>query len=72
MAKPQGSVTLCLDIGGTGIKAMTVDEQGQPTSDRVRQHTPPACHWERPAHRHSPTAHIEERCPSPFTLIFGH
>ena len=40
MAKPQGSVTLCLDIGGTGIKAMTVDEHGQPTSDRVRQHTP--------------------------------
>jgi polyphosphate glucokinase len=40
MAKAKPVVTFCIDIGGTGIKGMTVDEAGQPTSERVRLPTP--------------------------------
>jgi polyphosphate glucokinase len=40
MAKSAGVITLCLDIGGTGLKGMTLDEKGKPTSDRVRLPTP--------------------------------
>ncbi len=40
MAKTKPVVTFCIDIGGTGIKGMTVDEKGQPTSERVRLPTP--------------------------------
>jgi polyphosphate glucokinase len=40
MARPEQLVTFCLDIGGTGIKGMTVDERGQPTAERVRVLTP--------------------------------
>ena len=36
MAKLKPVITFCLDIGGTGIKGLTVDEQGRPTSERVR------------------------------------
>jgi len=32
--------TLCIDIGGTGIKAIILDEQGTPTTDRLRVSTP--------------------------------
>jgi len=32
--------TLCIDIGGSKIKMIVVDEQGQPVTERVRQETP--------------------------------
>lgn len=32
--------TLTIDIGGTGIKAMVLDEAGEPISERVRLETP--------------------------------
>jgi polyphosphate glucokinase len=32
--------TLCIDIGGTGIKSLILDEEGQPITDRVRRLTP--------------------------------
>jgi polyphosphate glucokinase len=32
--------TLCIDIGGTGTKAMVVDEEGRPASDHRRVPTP--------------------------------
>lgn len=32
--------TLCIDIGGSGIKAIVLDEQGAPISERVRIATP--------------------------------
>lgn len=35
-----GPVTLCIDIGGSGLKAMLVDSQGNPVSERVRVETP--------------------------------
>jgi polyphosphate glucokinase len=34
-------VTLSVDIGGTGIKMMALDEAGKPISDRLRELTPP-------------------------------
>jgi len=32
--------TLCVDVGGTGIKAITVDETGQAVTERARIETP--------------------------------
>ncbi|MEQ1567856.1 MAG: ROK family protein, partial [Myxococcota bacterium] len=32
--------TLCVDVGGTGIKGMVVDALGQPASDHRRIDTP--------------------------------
>src|SRR5512135_2671826 len=32
--------TLCVDIGGTGIKAELLDERGRPLTDRARIPTP--------------------------------
>ena len=32
--------TLCIDIGGTGLKALVLDAQGKPLTDRVRVETP--------------------------------
>jgi polyphosphate glucokinase len=40
MAKGKPVITFCLDVGGTGIKGMTVDGQGRPTAQRVRLPTP--------------------------------
>jgi polyphosphate glucokinase len=40
MAKRKPLITFCLDVGGTGIKGMTVDEREQPTAERVRLPTP--------------------------------
>lgn len=40
MAHPTEVKTLAVDIGGSGIKAMVLDLQGQPLSDRVRVETP--------------------------------
>jgi polyphosphate glucokinase len=36
-------MTLSLDIGGTGLKAMLLDETGAPVTDRVRVETPHPC-----------------------------
>ena len=32
--------TLCIDIGGTGLKALVLDAKGKPLTDRVRVETP--------------------------------
>jgi polyphosphate glucokinase len=39
---PRGSAprTLCIDIGGTGLKALVVDAKGTPITDRARVETP--------------------------------
>ena len=34
-----GPITLALDIGGTGLKAITLDATGKPTAERVREAT---------------------------------
>lgn len=39
-APTPGPVTLTVDIGGTGIKIMLLDESGQPLTDRLRTLTP--------------------------------
>jgi len=38
--KPAGPKTLCVDIGGTGIKAMLVSAEGKPIAERARVDTP--------------------------------
>jgi polyphosphate glucokinase len=39
-SEPTGPVTLAIDIGGSGIKAMLLDAAGQPISERLRVATP--------------------------------
>ena len=39
-SKPSGPVTLAIDIGGSGIKAMLLDAAGKPISERLRVATP--------------------------------
>jgi polyphosphate glucokinase len=36
----KAATTLCIDIGGSGIKGLTADASGKPTSERVRTATP--------------------------------
>jgi polyphosphate glucokinase len=36
----QGARTLCIDIGGTGLKALVLDERGEKLTERVRVETP--------------------------------
>jgi polyphosphate glucokinase len=38
--KKKGLITLCLDIGGTGLKGFTADPSDHPTCERVRVETP--------------------------------
>lgn len=38
--KAPGVRTLAVDIGGTGIKVITLDDKGVPVTERVRQETP--------------------------------
>ncbi len=38
--RSSGPRTLCIDIGGSGIKAMVLDSTGRPISERVRCATP--------------------------------
>jgi polyphosphate glucokinase len=40
MAKTKPVITLCLDIGGTGLKGLTADLADKPTCERVRVETP--------------------------------
>jgi polyphosphate glucokinase len=35
-----GTRTLCIDIGGTGLKALILDAKGRPATERVRVETP--------------------------------
>ena len=35
-----GPRTLCIDVGGTGLKALILDARGSPVTDRVRVETP--------------------------------
>jgi polyphosphate glucokinase len=39
-SNPSGPVTLAIDIGGSGIKAMLLDAAGKPISERLRVATP--------------------------------
>lgn len=39
-SKPEGPVTLTIDIGGTGIKMLRLDAEGTPLGDRSRELTP--------------------------------
>lgn len=39
-AKEKSPVTLCVDIGGTGLKIMLLDANGTPLTDRLRTPTP--------------------------------
>ena len=39
-SKPGGPVTLAIDIGGSGLKAMLLDAAGEPLSERLRIVTP--------------------------------
>jgi polyphosphate glucokinase len=38
--KAQPAKTLAIDIGGSGVKAMLLDDQGKPITDRLRAKTP--------------------------------
>lgn len=40
MGKTNDIVTLAIDVGGTGIKAMLLDDNGRPLSERQRDDTP--------------------------------
>jgi|SRR5579871_6237053 len=40
VAKAQAAKTLAVDIGGSGVKAMLLDEGGKPITDRLRAKTP--------------------------------
>ena len=57
--KPAGPRTLCIDIGGTGIKTMVVSAQGKPLTERARVATP------RPATRKAMAAALKQIAPDP-------
>ena len=40
VGKASGTKTLCIDIGGTNLKAMVLDEKGHATTERARTDTP--------------------------------
>jgi len=40
LPKPRTPRTLCIDIGGTGLKALILDSTGSPVTERVRVETP--------------------------------
>src|SRR5215470_3129372 len=40
LPKPRTPRTLCIDVGGTGLKALILDSTGQPLTERVRVETP--------------------------------
>lgn len=39
-SKPDGLTTLAIDVGGTGVKTLLLNERGRPISDRLRVDTP--------------------------------
>ena len=40
LPKPRTPRTLCIDVGGTGLKALVLDSTGEPVTERVRVETP--------------------------------
>lgn len=56
-----GSRTLCIDVGGTGIKAMVVSSEGKPVGERSRVATP------RPATPKAMAAALATILPEPGT-----
>jgi polyphosphate glucokinase len=40
LPKPRTPRTLCIDIGGTGLKALVLDSRGEPVTERLRIETP--------------------------------
>jgi polyphosphate glucokinase len=42
-AQPKGPFTLAIDIGGTGLKATVLDENGEMLVERIRVDTPSPC-----------------------------
>lgn len=40
VAAPPGVRTLCIDVGGSGLKALIIDDRGKPQGPRVRVATP--------------------------------
>jgi len=40
LPKPRTPRTLCIDVGGTGLKSLVLDSTGQPVTERVRVETP--------------------------------
>jgi polyphosphate glucokinase len=40
LPKPRTPRTLCIDVGGTGVKALVLDSTGEPVTERVRMETP--------------------------------
>ncbi len=60
-ARTAGPRTLCIDIGGTGIKTMVVSARGLPLSERARVATP------RPATRAAVAAVLRTITPDPGT-----
>ena len=40
LPKPRTPRTLCIDVGGTGLKALVLDSTGDPVTERVRVETP--------------------------------
>src|SRR6185437_13967766 len=38
--KPEGPTTLAIDVGGTGVKTILLNERGKPISERQRVDTP--------------------------------
>src|SRR3954466_6707182 len=42
-AQPKGPFTLAIDIGGTGLKATVLDDDGEMLMERVRVDTPKPC-----------------------------
>jgi len=60
MANAGRPITLSIDIGGTGIKAMRLDRRGRPVSEREREKTP---HPATPSRVLSVVAILAERLP---------
>jgi polyphosphate glucokinase len=40
LPQPRTPRTLCIDVGGTGLKALVLDSSGEPVTERVRVETP--------------------------------
>jgi polyphosphate glucokinase len=60
MVKAATPITLSIDIGGTGIKAMLLDRRGHPISEREREKTP---HPATPRRVLAVVAMLAERLP---------
>ncbi len=57
--RPAGPRTLCIDVGGTGLKTMVVSAQGKPLTEHARIDTP------RPATREAMAKALKKIVPDP-------